>query len=387
MSSPKNQQPAQESLELNRVINHYQAEVDAGRITADPSQLIVAKALDELLVKLVARWSKMSLLKRWFTRTEPPPAGLYIWGGVGAGKTFLMDIFMHDLPFEGKLRIHFYRFMQQVHKGLKQHAGTANPLAAVAKQWAEQVKVICFDEFLVNDIADAMLLGELLQHLFHHQVCLVTTSNVPPDMLYANGLQRRRFLPAIEMLKTHTQAMQLNTTVDYRRQILQKTGVYHCPLGPKTDKKLWQSLCDLSIDEPQEACAIVINNRSILSRFATEGAVWFDFLQLCDGPRSQFDYIEIANSYTVVLVSDIPQLSADQDDQMRRFISLVDELYDSKVKLVLSAAVPLEQLYTGIRLGFEFERTRSRLIEMQSAKFLSCASHHIDRKPMIELSD
>ena len=386
MSRLKGQQLAQRPPELNRVINHYQAEVDVGKITADPGQLMIAKALDGLLVKLANRRLEASVLKRWFTRLEPPPVGLYIWGGVGVGKTFLMDIFMHNLPFEGKLRIHFYRFMQQVHKGLKQHAGTANPLAAVAKQWAKQVKVICFDEFLVNDIADAMLLGELLRHLFHHQVCLVTTSNVPPDMLYANGLQRRRFLPAIELLKTHTQVMQIDTKVDYRRQVLQKADVYHCPLGSKADKKLWQSLCDLSLDEPQEACSIVINDRPILSRFVTEGAIWFDFLQLCDGPRSQFDYIEIANSYTVVLISDIPQLSADKDDQMRRFISLIDEFYDRKVKLVLSVAVPLEQLYTGIRLGFEFERTRSRLIEMQSARFLSCASHNTEPKPIIERS-
>lgn len=352
----------------------YQSAVSAGEIQSDENQLVIVKTLDQLRYALMqrsqyAKWP--TFLKYIMGKPDMSPAGLYMCGGVGIGKTLLMDMFMESLPFANKVRMHFYRFMQRVHQELKQYTGRADPLSAVAKQWAEQVSVICLDEFLVNDIADAMLLGELLAHLFRRNVCLVITSNVLPDDLYRDGLQRSQFLPAIGRLKQHTKTLHLESETDYRLRSLDRAETYHQPLGPSADEKIMQSWCMLVPATYREDEWIEVNGRLISSLFSTDNIVWFDFEKLCGAGRSQLDYIELSKCYHGVFLSNVPQMDANHDDWARRFVSLVDEFYDRNVKLVISAAVPLESLYKGSRLTFEFERTKSRLIEMQSKAFLA----------------
>lgn len=356
------------------VTDLYQSAVSEGEIQPSEDQIIVVNALDQLRTTLVqrARYAKWSTLFRYFTgKPRSLPTGLYLYGGVGTGKTLLMDMFVESLPFAGKVRMHFYRFMQRVHQELRQYTGRSDPLVVVAKQWADQASVICLDEFLVQDIADAMLLGELLEHLFRHQVCLVTTSNTPIDNLYENGLQRGRFLPAIEKLKQYTRSLLLESETDYRLRSLDKARTYYQPLGSRTDEKMMQSWRMLAPSAHRENEWVEVNGRLINSLFATDTSVWFDFEKLCGDGRSQLDYIELARCYHAVFLSNVPQMTEALNDKVRRFISLVDEFYDRKVKLMLSAAVPLESLYTGSRLASEFERTHSRLVEMQSQAFLA----------------
>lgn len=302
-----------------------------------------------------------------------PVKGLYFWGGVGRGKTYLMDNFYESLPFEQKMRAHFHRFMRRVHQDLKDLKGEKNPLEKVADRIAADARVICFDEFFVADITDAMILGTLLQHLFDRGVSLVTTSNIVPDGLYKDGLQRQRFLPAIELLKKHCEVVNVDGGVDYRLRALERAEIYHSPLDGAAEGALQSAFKDLvpAAGEMRNNVNVKIEGRTIPARFIGEDVVWFDFKALCDGPRSQNDYIEIAREFHAVLVSDVPQLTASMEDQARRFINLVDEFYDRGVKLILSAAVTLEEIYAGSRLAFEFERTRSRLLEMQSHDYLA----------------
>ncbi len=360
------------SEQVQTIVQLYQDSVARGGIEANPAQREIAERFDALRCKLIRDpRPKGNLLTRLLT-PQASSTGLYLWGGVGTGKTFLMDMFFSSLPFEDKTRIHFYRFMKQTHEALKKHAGTANPLRRVAREWGRANRVICFDEFLVNDIADAMLLGELLINLFQQGVCLVMTSNVVPDKLYENGLQRSRFLPAIDMLNMHTQVIEIGNATDYRRRSLLQADIFHYPLSETGDKKLLESLGKLTCPENLQADRkIEINGRPVHARFATGDAAWFTFSELCGTARSQLDYIEIATCYSVVLLSDVPRLQASNDDAARRFISLIDELYDRNVKLIMSSETPPEEIYSGSRLSFEFERTRSRLNEMQSAEFLS----------------
>ena len=299
--------------------------------------------------------------------------GLYFWGGVGRGKTYLMDAFYDALPFERKMRAHFHRFMRRVHHELQDLQGEKNPLEIVARQLADETRVICFDEFFVSDITDAMILGGLFELLFDYGVSLVATSNIIPDGLYKNGLQRSRFLPAIAMLNKHTQVVNVDGGVDYRLRVLEQAELYHFPLDSGADKSLKCSFDNLNPDDlhVQNNCDLEINNRSIVVRAYSDDVAWFDFDVLCDGPRSQNDYIELAKEFHAVLISGVPQLGVAKDDQARRFINMVDEFYDRHVKLVIAAEVPLEQLYSGGRLDFEFERTQSRLLEMQSHDYLA----------------
>lgn len=351
----------------------YQAATLAGRIESDSAQLNAIAELDRLRTNLLEHPNKPRT--NFLTRLLAPQAastGLYLWGGVGTGKTFLMDTFFNSLPFKDKTRVHFYRFMKQTHEALKEHAGVANPLSVIAKKWGQHNRVICFDEFLVNDIADAMLLGELLVGLFQQNVCLVATSNLAPDNLYANGLQRARFLMAIDMLTRHTKVVELASQTDYRRRALTEADIFRYPLTPDLDACLMNTLGKLScLEMAKENQPIEINGREIISRVSTEDAVWFDFSELCATARSQLDYIEITTRYAVLLLSNVPALGSRDDDKARRFISLIDELYDRNVKLVMSSEVAPDELYQGERLVFEFERVRSRLNEMQSAEFLS----------------
>jgi cell division protein ZapE len=305
--------------------------------------------------------------------------GLYLWGGVGRGKTYLMDGFYDSLPFKTKLRMHFHRFMQRVHTELKTLRGESEPLALFADKLAPGTKVLCFDEFHVSDIADAMLLGGLCKALFERGVTLVATSNDAPDNLYANGLQRERFLPAIALIKQNTEMFKLETAVDYRLRALEQAEIYHCPLDAAAEQNLRSSFSRLAPDlsdpcdipDPSEPVNVLsVDGRVIKTVRCAEGVVWFEFEELCGGLRAAADYIEIASCYHTVLLANIPQLHDGDDDKARRFIALIDELYDRNVKLIVSAAVPPAELYRGERLATMFQRTASRLQEMQSLDYL-----------------
>jgi cell division protein ZapE len=297
--------------------------------------------------------------------------GLYIWGGVGRGKTFLMDLFFENLDVEKKRRIHFHRMMHGVHARLKTLEDVEDPLDHVAATIARETRVLCFDEFFVSDIGDAMILGRLLDGLFRRRVTLVTTSNSAPDDLYKGGLQRQRFLPVIEMLKTHTTVLHIDSGIDYRLRLLQQAGTYLSPDSEVAEAKLKHYFDESASSQIGTNRMLDVNGREIRARRSAKGIAWFDFADICDGPRSQNDYIEIARWYPTVIVSGVPALDGESENQARRFIALVDEFYDRRVKLILSAATEVNSLYSGTRLSFEFERTVSRLIEMQSTDYLA----------------
>lgn len=344
----------------------------------DPAQEMVVERLQDLYQRLVRRYQRRDSLwtrarKLLKHAADAPERGLYLWGGVGRGKTYLMDVFFESLPFEEKMRAHFHRFMRRVHHELKDLAGESNPLESVAERLSREARVICFDEFFVSDITDAMILANLLDGLFRRGVCLVATSNIVPDQLYRDGLQRVRFLPAIALLKQHTEVVHVDSPVDYRLRALERAELYHCPLDDAADHSLLQSFGSLVLDAEavQVEVDLEIEGRPIRARRIADDVAWFDFPALCDGPRSQNDYIELARVYHAVLISNVPAFTPNKDDQARRFINLVDEFYDRNVKLILSAAEPLNSLYKGGRLAFEFERTISRLLEMQSHDYLA----------------
>jgi len=301
--------------------------------------------------------------------------GLYIWGGVGRGKTFLMDLFFETLAVQQKKRIHFHRMMHEAHEGLKSLGDVEDPLDKVAEGIAKDTRVLCFDEFYVSDIGDAMILGRLLGGLFDRGVMLVTTSNSEPDELYKDGLQRQRFLPAIEMLKANTQIIHMDGSIDYRLRLLQQAGTYMSPDNAAAHEKLQHFFDESASSQITSNRILDINGRDIRARQCAKGIVWFDFSDICDGPRSQNDYIEIARWYPTVIVSGVPGLDGEFENQARRFIALVDEFYDRRVKLMVAAATAIDSMYTGELLSFEFDRTVSRLIEMQSTDYL--ASPHL----------
>ncbi|MCB1674834.1 MAG: AFG1 family ATPase, partial [Halioglobus sp.] len=286
-------------------------------------------------------------------------------------KTYLMDTFFECVAFDQKMRVHFHRFMQRVHAELKSLEGAKNPLDLVADGLAQDACVLCFDEFFVSDIADAMILGGLMEALFERGVTLVATSNIPPQRLYENGLQRQRFLPVIALLEKYTQVVNVDAGVDYRLRTLQEAELYYYPLGSSADESLNRSFQALSPGPGKHWERFEINDRYMTCRRLADDVAWFDFAELCDGPRSQNDYIELARIFHAVLLSGVPIFVPGTDDQARRFINLVDEFYDRNVKLVISAAGPLAALYGGGRLGFEFQRTVSRLREMQSREYLA----------------
>jgi cell division protein ZapE len=355
----------------------YRTLAEQKLIVPDAAQERAIAALDELYLRLVRRErARSSTLARWLTRwrgNEAPETGLYLWGGVGRGKTLLVDMFYECLPFDAKLRVHFHRFMLRVHRSLKRQAGTTHPLRQVADEFAAEARVLCFDEFFVSDIGDAMILGELLDALFARGVTLVATSNVQPARLYENGLQRRRFLPAIDLLQRHCHVMNVDGGIDYRLRVLERAPTYHWPLGPKADAALARAFDALVPDagNVQRDSALEVEGRDIRCRSCGDDVAWFEFAALCEGPRSQNDYIELAREFHAVLLGNVPVLRSTNEDAARRFISLVDEFYDRNVKLIVSAAAPVDELYQGERLRFEFERTRSRLLEMQSHEYLA----------------
>lgn len=301
----------------------------------------------------------------------PDVRGLYFWGGVGRGKTYLVDAFYESLPFPDKMRTHFHRFMLRVHNELAHYKGEKNPLTLVAAKFADEARVICFDEFFVKDITDAMILANLLEALFEHGVVLVATSNIVPDGLYQDGLQRARFLPAIELLKRHCEVVNVDSGIDYRLRALERAEIFHAPLDAAAEAELSRSFRELAGHEGEADVPLEINRRVLRARRLHDDVVWFEFRELCDGPRSQNDYIELAREFHSVLVSNVTRMNGATDDQARRFINMVDEFYDRGVKLLMSAEVPAERLYADGRLEFEFQRTLSRLQEMQSREYLA----------------
>jgi len=354
----------------------YKADLLREGFTHDLAQEHVVGLLQNLYDRLLARENTRSgglqgLLSRFRSAPAEPEMGLYLWGGVGRGKTYLVDTFFESLPFPRKLRVHFHRFMQRVHVELTALEGEKNPLEAVADRLAAEALIICFDEFFVTDIADAMILGGLMEALFERGVTLVATSNIIPGQLYANGLQRQRFLPAIALIEKYTRVVELDAGVDYRLRVLQQAELYHYPLDDMADKSLRVSFESLAPEQGKHWERIEINGRYLTSRCVADDVIWFDFAELCDGPRSQNDYIELARIYHAVLISGVPAMGVDSDDRARRFVNLVDEFYDRNVKLVLAAEKPLLELYQGGRLEFEFQRTVSRLQEMQSREYLA----------------
>lgn len=361
-------------------LERYQKDLDEKRLLPDQAQRQAVEHLQRLYQDLIQAQQEVnsrSLFRRgWeLVRKSPtePQLGLYFWGGVGRGKTYLMDAFYDSLPLDNKLRSHFHRFMQMVHRQLKQLEGQKNPLEIIARELSDQACVICFDEFFVSDITDAMILGGLMEHLFGLGVSLVATSNIVPDDLYKDGLQRQRFLPAIELVKRHTEVINVDGGVDYRLRVLERAEIYHCPLDEMADVSLLDSFMQLApdIETITENEPVEIEGRMLNTIRCDDDVVWFDFAELCDGPRSQNDYIEIARMYHAVLLSNVPVMGGEKDDQARRFVNLVDEFYDRNVKLIISAAAAIEGLYAGGRLAFEFERTKSRLLEMQSHDYLA----------------
>ncbi|MEJ2479468.1 MAG: cell division protein ZapE [Acidihalobacter sp.] len=306
----------------------------------------------------------------WRQPPPVPPLGLYLWGGVGRGKTLLLDLFVEALPAGVALRLHFHHFMREVHAQMRELGIRPDPLPLVADGIAARTRVLCLDEFLVNDIGDAMILAGLLDALFARGVALVTTSNTPPQELYRDGLQRARFLPAIALLERHCRVWELASEHDWRLRGLRQRPVYQTPAGPQADAALAAIFEAQAQGEVVEGGDLLINGREVETRRRAERVVWFDFQPLCVGPRAASDYIELANRYHTVLISDVPRLDAGQDASAKRFVHMVDEFYDRNVKLALSAETSLDGLYAGTRLRAEFGRTVSRLMEMQSEEYL-----------------
>jgi cell division protein ZapE len=336
----------------------------------DPAQQPALAELDRLHAALLEP-PRTGWLARLRGEAAPPPDGLYLWGGVGRGKTFLIDLFYDGLPFAEKRRTHFHRFMREVHAALREHAGERDPLVSIARGWRASMRVLVLDEFFVNDIGDAMLLGRLLERLFAEGVALVTSSNTAPQSLYPHGLQRERFLPAIALLERHCRVVLLDSPTDYRLRALTKSPVYRAPLDGGSDAWLGSRWSELTAGAPAEDGPLVIDGRSIPTRARAEGHAWFDFAALCEGPRAASDYIEIATEHHTVLIGAIPRMDDSGGDAARRFVHLVDEFYDRHVNLVCTADAPPAALYRGERLAGAFERTASRLIEMQSAEYLA----------------
>jgi len=359
------------------VTDAYQRLLAERGYTSDPAQLRAVAALQRCYEEWVDYKARRANAVTKLLRHPPIPRGVYMVGGVGRGKSFLMDCFFNEVPLLRKTRLHFHEFMREVHRELQDLKGTVNPLDELGRRIARRFRLICFDEFHVADVTDAMILHRLLVALFANRVSIVTTSNFHPDDLYPNGLHRDRILPAIELLKDKLEIVEVDNGIDYRRLTLEQVKLYHSPLGAAADAAMEQafaSLAEVREDNP----VLNIEHREIRSRRRAGGVVWFDFAQLCGGPRSQNDYLEIASRFHTLLLSDVPEMSPRLASEARRFTWLIDVLYDRRVKLIMSAAVRPEGLYTEGPLAHEFPRTVSRLNEMQSAAFLDLERRVVD---------
>lgn len=356
----------------------YAAAAAAGGFSDDPIQRAALVPLERLRGELL-RAERLSLVARMLRRISGPAGhgaaarGVYLWGGVGRGKTWLMDLFVDSLPTVPRRRSHFHRFMQGVHAGLRDHRDEVDPLSAVAEDLAAECRLLCLDELFVSDIADAMLLGGLFTRLVDRGVTMVFTSNVPPSGLYRDGLQRQRFLPAIALLERHCEVVRLDGGSDYRLRQLTRAPIWLQGGSTAADAEMTEIFEDLADGTGSVGGALSVEGREIPVVRLSDNVVWFEFAALCGGPRGPDDYVSLAREFQSVLLSGVPLFDGrgDSDNAARRFIALVDEFYDRRVNLVVSAAAAPSQLYRGERLAFEFERTASRLVEMQSEEYLA----------------
>jgi len=364
-----------ESADFREWVHQHAA---AHGFVLDASQELAVEHFQRLYEDLIGLERLESSLIRLLARKRVV-RGLYLWGGVGRGKSFLMDSFYNCAPVQRKQRIHFHRFMQDVHRELHRRQGQADPLAAIARDWAKDARLVCLDEFHITDITDAMMMKRLLEALFEQGVVFVTTSNFEPDALYMHGLQRNQFLPAIELIKDNLDVVNVDGGTDYRLRALERAGVYHLTMG--ADDALDRAFMSIARHESDEVGEIEVEGRMIRIRRQTRGVAWFDFRELCDGPRGKADYIELARRYHTVLISDVPRFRNSDADKLRRFVWLVDEFYDRRVKLILSAAAPPEELVVigdedadkfqaNLKVSLN-ERLVSRLTEMQTRDYLT----------------
>lgn len=355
----------------------YEAALKERGYTPDPAQLRAVDALERCAQEWTQYKQKRSNALKKLIHRPDIPRGVYMFGGVGRGKSFLMDCFFHAVPLKRKTRLHFHEFMREVHRELRDLQGTQNPLDVLGERVSRRYKLICFDEFHVADVTDAMILHRLLDSLFRNGVGFVTTSNFHPDQLYPQGLHRDRILPAIELLKERLEVVNVDNGTDYRQRTLTHIALYHTPLGPAADAAMEATFNQLA-EVGDQSPVMGIESRQIQALRRAGGVIWFDFRTLCGGPRSQNDYLEIASQFHTVLLSNVPQMSVRMASEARRFTWLVDVLYDRHCKLVLSAAVPPEALYLEGPLSHEFPRTVSRLTEMQSQEYLALPHRVVD---------
>lgn len=345
---------------------YYQKLIESDQILNDDQQVMVVGHLQVIYDHLIETAKKRSFIDHLTRTKNSSPQGLYLWGEVGIGKTFLMDSFYYCLPFKNKLRTHFHKFMRMVQEQLAALQGQANPLVKIAKKLAKETCVICFDELIVNDIADAMLLAGLFDALYKEKICLLFTSNTAPDNLYLKGLQRESFLPAIELIKKNSDVIHLSSHNDYRFKNYNENLFYYTPLDKQSEQKLQAQFALQSRNAEVIYQPLRIYDRNIKVQKRANGVAWFDFLDICGIPRSQNDYLALASEYHTFIVSNVTSIASEQNDLARSFINLVDVLYDANKKLIISAEKPLNQLYLSGRMLFDFSRTRSRLTEMQT---------------------
>ncbi|MEO8411274.1 MAG: cell division protein ZapE [Propionivibrio sp.] len=357
------------------VLDAYEAILRSRGFAADAAQQAAAERLQVLYYQLLSfKVGRRKALRRIFA---PPvvPRGVYFWGGVGRGKSFLMDCFFSSVPYVRKRRVHFHAFMQEIHVGLKEFKGEADPLLKVAERIATANRLICFDEFHVSDIADAMILRRLLEALFARGVVFVMTSNYPPDKLYPDGLQRENFLPAIALIKANVDVLHVDSGVDYRLRTLDQLEIFHFPIDADSAARMRDYFAAMEGNygeaDGEAGGEVEILGRRIPTLRRGRGAIWFDFKSLCGGPRSQNDYLELARTYHSLLLSDVPKMLAAMASEARRFTWLVDILYDHKVKLIITAECEPASLYTEGTQAGEFYRTVSRLTEMCSREYLA----------------
>ncbi|MBU5377616.1 MAG: cell division protein ZapE [Pantoea sp.] len=369
-------------MQTSSPLARYEQALSQGDFKPDDVQRDAITRLDAVQQALLARqpeppasgkglFGRLSrLMGKEKTDAQTPVRGLYMWGGVGRGKTWVMDLFFQSIPGNRKLRLHFHRFMLRVHEELTQLQGQSDPLLIIADRFKAETDILCFDEFFVSDITDAMLLGTLMEALFARGITLVATSNIPPDDLYRNGLQRARFLPAIEQIKQHCDVMNVDAGIDYRLRTLTSAHLWNSPLNEATHAEMERMFKALAGSARDDAPVLEINHRQMATLGVSEGVLAIDFLTLCGEGRSQHDYIELSRRFHSVLLYDVPVMIYKTEDQARRFLALVDEFYERHVKLVVAAETSLFEIYQGTRLKFEYQRCLSRLQEMQSEEYL-----------------
>lgn len=354
------------------VVHHYRKALAEKNYVADAAQEKAIMRLQDLFEELIDfKDQRSGFFKRMINRPDVPK-GVYLWGGVGRGKSFLMDSFYNYLPYKRKVRIHFHEFMRSIHQQMQAIKGTEDPLDVVAKRTAEKYRLICFDEFHVSDIADAMILHRLLERLFEYGCTFVMTSNYEPSTLYPDGLHRDRILPAIALIKQKMDIINVDTGIDYRRRTLEQVQLYYRPLTPENSQAMESLYKEISGQDLKEEI-LTVENRPMKALGVAGNIAWFDFKTLCEDNRSQNDFLELATRFETIFLSEVPKMTAAQASPARRFTWLIDVLYDYNVKLVMSAEVEAAELYTEGVLSNEFFRTESRITEMQSKEYMQRA--------------